>query len=374
MKMKKFFSYIIVVFTAVLLTGCASNTITVNNDEVIKFNGGAITKSDAYNQMITTAGYDTTFTLVKGMLVQVDMQLLEKEESYKSKIKEEDIQKQYDDIVKQAEGVEKAFSAIASQLGISVTNEQEAKNAIRYTMLVQQAVIDKGSTDKELESAYEQQYGEKVYAKYAIFSDKTQADAFQKELVSGSIKIEDVVSQYTAHQQAQQQQSASAQEQQQVATAFVYNTKYTIDAVAAENTQAIPKKAGSFKEEDENILFNRSSKDVWLAPFEFEVTQSQSANDATPKTVKYAILMPYKYEDATKQLDDAVKAELKEGLANSKLQDPKEIEKIMREYRKAKGFEIQDAQLKKAFDAYQTSIDTPSTSNQSGLAGAQQVA
>lgn len=353
--MKKLFSYITITMAALLLTGCMSNTVSVSNDEAIKFNGGSITKTDTYKQMITTASYDTSYALIKALLTQVDMQLLEKDTAYVEKVKEEDVTKQYDEIVKQAGDANKAFTAMTQQLGLSIKNEEEAKRAIRYTLLVEQCVIEKGSTDKELEKAYEQQYGEKVSVKYAILPDQKQAEDLQKELVAGSVKIEDIVTQYNAFQTGLQ----NAQTQQAQQAKFVYNNKYTISTVDGENGETLSKKTGILKDADEATLFQRSSKDVWLAPMEM---QSQNTQASQTTTKQYLIVNPIQYTDATKAFDDTIKSELKKSLSTTKLQDPKEVEKVMREYRKSKGFEINDAQLKKIFDAYQKSIDTPSTS------------
>lgn len=358
--MKKFFSYITIVFAALLLTGCANNTIVVNNDEVIKFDGGSITKTDAYKQLITAASYDTTYKLLKSMLTQVDMQLLEKNTTYTSQIKEEEVNTQYADMIKQIGDQNQAFQTMTSQLGISITNEEEAKKAIRYTMLVQQCVLDRGSSEEEIAKAYEQRYGEKVSMKYIVMSDQKQASDLQQELVSGSIKLEDIVAQFTEFQKVQQE--ASAQGKQPTQTQFTFNTKYVIASVVGENEQSLTKKLGILKAEDEAVLFQRSSKDTWLAPMELQSSQSTGTEVAK----QYVVINPYKYTDATKQLDDTVKAELKKEVAGSKLQNPNDIEKIMREYRKANGFEIKDAQLKKAFDAYEKTIDSPETGSQNG--------
>lgn len=356
--MKKFFSYITIVFAALLLTGCANNTVAVSNDEVIKFDGGAVNKTEAYSQLIATAGYDTTFTLVKSILTQVDMQLLEKDTALVAKVKEETVNKQYDELMSQAGGdTTKAFQAMTQQFGVSVTNEQEAKRFIRYTQLVEQRVIEKGSSDSEVEKMYEQKYGEKVSVKYALMNDQSQAAELQKELSAGTIKLEDIVTKYTEFQQSQQQ---AAQQQAQQPT-FKFNDKYTISAVIGENENALAKKTGVFKSDDEAVLFQHSNKDTWLPVMELQNTEATNQTNA-PK--QYLVVSPYKYADATKSFDDAVKEEVKSDLSKSKLQDAKEVEKIMRDYRKEKGFEITDSQLKKAFDAYQKSIDTPTTSTQ----------
>ncbi|MGL4662981.1 MAG: hypothetical protein ACRCV7_04815 [Culicoidibacterales bacterium] len=352
--MKKIFSYTIVVFAALLLTGCASNAVSVSNDEVVKFNGGAITKTDAYNQLVATASYDTTFKVLRGLLTQVDAQLLEKDSTYTAKIKDEDINNQYNDFVKQAGDAEKAYAEMTQQIGQTITNEAEAKKALRYMALVKECVLDRGASDSEIEKAYELKYGEKVAAKYILLADKNQASELQKELVTGNVKVEDIVSQFTAFQEAQQKSQAA---QSQAQPKFTFSNKYTISAVVGENEQSITKKLGIFKAEDEALLFQRSSKDTWLAPIELQNPQSGTTQAAK----QYILLNPYKYSDATKQIDDSVKAEMKSEVSKSKLQSSKDVEKVLREYRKSKGFEIYDSQLKKAFDAYEKTIDAPET-------------
>lgn len=365
--MKKIFSSITIVLVALSLAGCASNTVVVSNDEVIKFNGGSVTKTDAYKQLIAAATYDTTYTVVKSMLTQVDMQLLEKNETYTSKIKEEDVNTQYSDMVKQLGDQDKAFEAMSSQLGISIKSEEELKKAIRYTMLVQQCILERGASDTEVEKAYEQQYGEKVSMKYVVLADQAQASDLQKELVSGTVKLEDIITQFTEFQQAQQEATAQGQAQAQ----FTFNNKYAIASVVGENEQSLTKKLGILKAEDEKLLFERSSKDTWLAPMELQNSQNTGTQAVTKQ---YVVINPYKYTDATKQLDDTVKAELKKDVAGSKLQNPNDIEKIMRDYRKEHGFEISDTQLKKAFDAYQKSVDSPETTASQTGATTQQTA
>lgn len=366
--MKKFFSVMTLIFATFLLTGCATSSVNVSNDEVIKFNGGSVTKTDAYKQLVTTASYDTTHTLIKSMLTQVDMQLLEKNTTYTSNVPDDKVNTQYADMLKQIGEANKVFEMMTSQLGISITNEEEAKKAIRYTMLVEQCVLDKGASDEEIGKAYEQQYGEKVTMKYMVLADQNQASELQKELVSGTVKLEDVVAKFTEFQKAQQEASANQQQQQ---PQFIYNNKYTIAAVVGENEQSLTKKLGILKAEDEALLFQRSSKDTWLAPMEIQNSQNTSGQAAQKQ---YIILNPYKYEDASKQLDDTVKTEVKTAVAKSKLQNPSDVEKVMRDYRKANGFEITDPQLKKAFDAYEKSVDTPETAESQNGATTQQTA
>lgn len=347
--MKKIFSYGIVLLSAILLAGCTNN-VEVSKDEVVKFNGGSITKTEAYNQMITTANYDKTYTLVKAILTKVDMQLLAKDATYTSKIKDEDVTKEYNDIVTKFKTPEETFKLMTKQFGVSVTNEEEAKNIVRFKQLSEQLIIEKGSSDEDVTKAYEQQDGEKVHMRFLILDDKSKAEELQKELVAGTVKFEDIEAQLKEFQKTQQVQQAQGVQ----APKFTFKDKYPI--LAADNTgnQPLFKKTGVFKSEDENTIFNRANKDVWIAPLEL-----QSKSPQAEKQHQYIITNPSQYVDATKQLDDNLKAEIKKTIAATKLQSASEIEKVMREYRKSKGFEIYDEQLKKAFDGYEKSVDTP---------------
>lgn len=356
--MKKIFSYgIVVLLSALLLTGC-TNGITVNNNEIVKFDGGTITKTESYNQMITTASYDKNFKLVKSILTKVDMQLLSKEGKYTAKLNEEAITKEMKEIIsKSGEKPEEAFKKISQETGITVANEDEVKNLIRYQHLINELVIDKGPSDDDINKYYEQRYGEKVGFQFIGMNDKAKAEELQKELVTGTVKIEEIQQQLAEFKSKQQTQAPGQQQAE-----FVFKEKYTILTVQDTGDKPLFKKTGLFKDEDEANLFDRKNKDVWMAPIELQNKQQDTASKTDTKK-QYLITKPSQYKDAEKQLNDALKAEIKSEIGKQKLSDPTEVEKVMREYRKSKGFEIHDEQLKKAFDAYEKTIDTPVQNN-----------
>lgn len=336
---------------AVLLTGCASNVV-VNNDELLKFDGGSITKTEAYQQMIATAKYDTSFSFVKRILTEVDMQLLAKDATYTGKVSEENITKEYNEFVTNSGGADKAFEAITQQTGIKVTKEEEAKKLIRHQRLVESVVLDLGVKEDEILSAYAQQYGEKINANFISVADKAQAIALKTELSNGTIKLDTLKEEFKKFSEAQQ--SAT-----QKGTKFVYN-QYTIEGIGDTAQQSITRKMGVFSDEDEAKLFDQQNNEKWLDPFQLK-TQNAQSGQAQP----YFVMMPYGYQAPQKALDDTVKLEIRTLLGQNKLQDAKNVEKVMREYRKSKGFEIKDAHLKEAFDAYEVNVDTEEKSAQS---------
>lgn len=346
--MKKIFSCVIIILAALLLAGCSSK-VTVSDAQVLKFDGGSINKTEAYNQMITTARYDKTYKLVKTLLTKVDMQLLAKDSTYTSKVSDENVNKQYTTLVEQLGGADKLFSAMTQQLGVSVTNEQEAKNAIRYQLLVEQLVNEKAIKEEDIQKAYEQQYGERILMRYVLMEDKDKAAELQKELVAGSVKIEDLAAQYDEFMKV------NAQVQGQVAQKFTFKDKYIISTTKSDNDSQVVRKLGLFTQADEEKIFNRENKDKWLEPIEL-------LNPAESKvtTKQYLISQPYQYVAAKKQYEES-KAEVRMALTQKKLQSANEIEKVLRNYRKEKEFEITDPELKKAFDLYEKSVDTPET-------------
>lgn len=353
--MKKIFSYAIVMLSVLLLAGC-SNQVVVNDKQVLKFDGGSVSKTEAYNQMIATANYDKTYKLVKTLLTKVDMQLLAKDTNYTSKVNEEKVNQQYTKLVEQLGGADKLFTAMTQQLIISVTNEQEAKNAIRYQLLVEQAVSDRAIKEEDIQKAYEQQYGEKMGMRYIVMEDKGKASELQKELADGTVKIEDLVAQYNEFMKVNQQ----AQTQGQTAPKFTFKDKYVISTTQSDNESPVVRKLGLFNAEDENKLFNRENKDKWMGPIEL-----LNPSGSTSTTKQYLVAQPYQYVDAAKKYDE-VKEEIRSTITQTKLQSANEIEKVLREYRKEKGFEITDPELKKAFDLYEKSVDTPET-KQNGI-------
>lgn len=353
--MKKIFSYAIVMLSVLLLAGC-SNQVVVNDKQVLKYDGGSINKTEAYNQMIATASYDKTYKTVKALLVKVDMQLLAKDTNYTSKVSEETVNQQYTKLVEQLGGTDKLFTAMTQQLVVSVTNEQEAKNAIRYQLLVEQVVNERAIKEADIEKAYEQQYGEKMGMRYVVMADKDKAVELQKELVAGTVKIEDLVAQYDEFMKVNQQTQA----QGQAAPKFTFKDKYVISTTKSDNENPLVRKLGLFSADDENKLFNRENKDKWIDPIEL-----LNPTDSASATKQYLIAQPYQFVDATKKYDEA-KTEIRSTLTQTKLQSANEIEKVLRDYRKEKGFEITDPELKKAFDLYEKSVDTPET-KQNGI-------
>lgn len=300
------------------LSGCGKDK---NDEYVVSMKGGGVTQEQYYNKIKTQQQNEQV--LQQMVLAKVA------EEQVGDKVSDEDVNKQYDKFVKQAEKQAGGKEAFEQQLKAMGQSESTLKNSLKDQLLYQELLKSNVDvTDADMKKAFKT-YHPEVEAQIIQVSEKSKADKLDKEAKQDPKKFGELAKKNSAHDSKSDE------------------GKVTFDSTSTTIPAAVQKEAWKLKDGQVS-----------------GVIKAEEQDPSTLQTVSsYYIVKMNKQQDKGNDYKKYEK-ELKEIVTNQEIQNPEFVQKTIKKAFNDANVKVDDKDLANVFAQFTDASSSSSSSKE----------